>query len=132
MKETQSARWIPGFIALGIVWGSSFLFIKWGLETLTPVGVAFWLGVLIGLVGNLFVTGALSEGNQNNWRGIVALLLATLCYGIAFPYSKRFVGSMDYSPTSLAAAQVCLSALLLSPLALTSGTSHGKWATKTS
>ncbi len=33
--------WLPGFVALGIAWGSSFLFIKWGLVTLTAVGVAF-------------------------------------------------------------------------------------------
>lgn len=215
MEKTASTRWLPGFMALGIVWGSSFLFIEWGLETLTPMGVAFWrgaiggatllifclitrtrlpnrlsewghlavvafllnsapgflfaygqtqvtsvmagllnattplmvalvitfafkeqridrnqgLGVIIGFIGILFVTGALSGGNQNNWRGIAALLLATFCYGIAFPYSKRFVGRLDYSSTSLAAAQVCCSTILLSPLALTSGTIHGRWNT---
>jgi len=42
---SSSKGWLPGFIALGITWGSSFLFIKWGLLTLSPVGVAF-LGVL--------------------------------------------------------------------------------------
>lgn len=40
-RETKSASWLPGFILLGIVWGASFLFIKWGLLTLSPVGVAF-------------------------------------------------------------------------------------------
>ncbi|MFA5919206.1 MAG: hypothetical protein WC800_06675, partial [Candidatus Nanopelagicaceae bacterium] len=33
--------WLPAYIALGIVWGCSFIFIKLGLEFLTPVGVAF-------------------------------------------------------------------------------------------
>lgn len=37
----KSTSWFPGFILLGIVWGASFLFIKWGLLTLSPVGVAF-------------------------------------------------------------------------------------------
>ena len=33
--------WIPIYIILGIVWGCSFIFIKSGLEFLSPVGVAF-------------------------------------------------------------------------------------------
>jgi drug/metabolite transporter (DMT)-like permease len=41
VKAKQSSAWLPGFILLGIVWGASFLFIKWGLLTLSPVGVAF-------------------------------------------------------------------------------------------
>ena len=40
-RTFSKTSWLPGFIALGITWGSSFLFIKWGLLTLTPVGVAF-------------------------------------------------------------------------------------------
>jgi drug/metabolite transporter (DMT)-like permease len=47
MEDTATKRWIPGFIALGVIWGSSFLFIKWGLLTLTSTGVAF-LRCLIG------------------------------------------------------------------------------------
>jgi drug/metabolite transporter (DMT)-like permease len=33
--------WLPAYLALGTVWGCSFIFIKLGLEFLTPVGVAF-------------------------------------------------------------------------------------------
>lgn len=33
--------WLPFYIALGVVWGCSFVFIKLGLEFLTPIGVAF-------------------------------------------------------------------------------------------
>jgi len=33
--------WLPAYIALGVVWGCSFIFIKLGLEFLTPFGVAF-------------------------------------------------------------------------------------------
>jgi drug/metabolite transporter (DMT)-like permease len=36
-----SNNWLGLYIALGIVWGCSFIFIKLGLEFLTPVGVAF-------------------------------------------------------------------------------------------
>ena len=37
----MKTRWLPSYLALGAVWGSSFLFIKNGLEFLTPLGVAF-------------------------------------------------------------------------------------------
>lgn len=46
----KSSNWLGLYIALGIVWGCSFIFIKLGLEFLTPVGVAFGrvsLGALI-------------------------------------------------------------------------------------
>ena len=37
----MKTRWLPAYLALGTVWGCSFLFIKNGLEFLTPFGVAF-------------------------------------------------------------------------------------------
>jgi hypothetical protein len=48
MKDTTSKNWVPGFIALGITWGSSVLFIKWGSISLTPIGVAFFEALLAG------------------------------------------------------------------------------------
>lgn len=37
----KNSNWLGLYVALGIVWGCSFIFIKLGLEFLTPVGVAF-------------------------------------------------------------------------------------------
>jgi drug/metabolite transporter (DMT)-like permease len=37
----KNNAWLPIYLALGIVWGCSFIFIKLGLEFLTPFGVAF-------------------------------------------------------------------------------------------
>ena len=37
----KQKSWVFDFILLGIVWGCSFIFIKLGLEFLTPVGVVF-------------------------------------------------------------------------------------------
>jgi len=49
----KERTWLVPYIALGTVWGCSFIFIKLGLEFLTPVGVAFgrtFLGALALLV----------------------------------------------------------------------------------
>lgn len=49
----KDRTWLAPYIALGIVWGCSFIFIKLGLEFLTPFGVAFgrtFLGALALLV----------------------------------------------------------------------------------
>jgi drug/metabolite transporter (DMT)-like permease len=210
MTDSQTKKWLPGFIALGITWGSSFLFIKWGLLTLTPLGVAFFrgligsitlliycvatrsalpnklyewghlavvalllnslpgylfafgethvssvmaglfnattplmtvlvisfafreqqvnrnqlLGVALGFAGIVLVTGALNSGSGTDWKGSVALLVATFCYGASAPYSKRFVSKMSYSATSLAATQVTCSAILLLPFAALSHPVH--------
>jgi drug/metabolite transporter (DMT)-like permease len=210
MTQSTTKKWLPGFIALGITWGSSFLFIKWGLLTLTPLGVAFFrgligaltllmyclvtrtklpnklfewghlavvalllnalpgylfafgethvssvmaglfnattplmtvlvitfafreqkvttnqlLGVGVGFAGIVLVTGALSGGSGTDWQGCVALLVATLSYGVTAPYTKRFISPMNYPATSLAATQVTCSALILLPFALLSHPIH--------
>ena len=38
----KSSSWLPTYLILGFVWGCSFIFIKSGLEFLSPVGVAFF------------------------------------------------------------------------------------------
>jgi drug/metabolite transporter (DMT)-like permease len=210
---SSKGSWVPGFIALGIVWGSSFLFIKWGLLSLTSIGVAFlrgliggltlllfalatrtrlpnklihWfhlavvalflnaipsylfavgethvtsvmagllnattplmtvivitfafreqkinrdqgIGVLIGFIGIAILTGAISGLHGSDLKGIAALLLATFCYGISMPYSKRFVAPLPYSSTALAAGQVNASATLLAPFAMLGGLTHAPW-----
>lgn len=39
MRKTGS--WLPLYLVVGFIWGCSFIFIKGGLEFLTPFGVAF-------------------------------------------------------------------------------------------
>lgn len=38
----KSGSWLPIYLVVGFVWGCSFIFIKSGLEFLSPVGVAFF------------------------------------------------------------------------------------------
>ena len=40
-QPQKDSSWLPIYLALGVVWGCSFIFIKLGLEFLTPFGVAF-------------------------------------------------------------------------------------------
>jgi drug/metabolite transporter (DMT)-like permease len=35
-------NWLGRYLAVGVIWGGSFLFIALGLQALTPVGVGFW------------------------------------------------------------------------------------------
>lgn len=202
-----SQRWLVRFVAVGIAWGSSFLLIKWGLESLSAMGVAFgrqligavtllaiavasrlplprrWselrhvaivafllnacpaylfafaeqhvssvmagmlnattplmtvlvirfafreqritrnqlLGIVIGFIGIALVTGILEDMQDSAWWGVLTLLTATLCYGIAYPYSQRHLVGMGYAPMSVMAAQVTAAAVMLAPFALIDG-----------
>ena len=42
MTPQKSPGWVLSFTLLGLIWGSSFLSIKEGLEFLSPFGIAFW------------------------------------------------------------------------------------------
>jgi drug/metabolite transporter (DMT)-like permease len=214
--SSKTNSWLPGYIALGITWGSSFLLIKWGLISLSPFGVVFFrsffggltllafsvitkqklprkmseighvafvalgmnsvpgylfavgethvssvtagiinattplmtvlvislafreqkinlnqgLGVFIGFFGVLLVTDVFTNKVAGDWYGYLELLLATLCYGIAIPYSRRYVTPLKYSSTALATTQLCASAFALSPFLLLTTTFESHWTAK--
>ena len=203
----KSGSWLPTYIALGIVWGCSFIFIKSGLEFLTPFGVAFircalgaltlyiiaktrsialprnrkalfhiWIvslllnvlpgiffalaetevtsvlagiinavtplmtllailvvareerpkatqvaGLILGFSGVLIVLGAWKGLGENPWWAIAILLLAVTCYGISFPYTRRFVMPLGIAPEAIVAQQLILASLTLFPLYLYNG-----------
>ena len=73
------------------------------------------IGILVGFIGIIFVSGFLTQTFKASVEGIILLLLATLCYGFAFPFARRRISSTGYSSTILATYQVGLSALLLLP-----------------
>ena len=203
----KNKSWIPTYIAVGIVWGCSFIFIKLGLEFLTPFGVAFgrcalgavtllifakirgfqlptdrrvrfhlWvvalllnvipgilfalaetevtsilagiinavtplmtliaillvnreekpkafqiIGLLIGFLGVLTVLGAWRGLGENPLWAILVLLAAVACYGISFPYTRRFVMPYKLQPESIVAMQLTLAAVTLLPFYLFDG-----------
>ncbi len=53
MTKSPLRSWLPAYFVLAVIWGCSFLFIKVGLQSLTPAGVALsrlTLGLLTMLV----------------------------------------------------------------------------------
>jgi drug/metabolite transporter (DMT)-like permease len=205
----KKTSWVTLYIALGIVWGCSFIFIKLGLEFLTPVGVAFgrvalgamtllfwarlkgislpkgrsmwfhlWVvslllnvipgylfavaetevtsilagiinavtplmtllaimlafreekpksyqvvGLLLGFGGVLTVLGAWQGLGDNPAGAVIALLCAVACYGISFPYSRKYVLPKKIKAESLAAGQLTMGAITLLPAYLIDGIS---------
>ena len=76
----RSVPWPWWFFFLGLIWGCSFLFIKLGLEALTPVGVAFGR-LTIGSVTLLLVaraTGTPLPRARRTW-GYLALVALLFC-----------------------------------------------------
>ena len=97
MSKSKSQSWLGLYIALGIFWGCSFIFINLGLEFLTPFGVAFGrcaLGALALLI-YLKVKG-LSLVRDRKMIGhlwVVALLLNVIP-GIFFAWAETEVTSI--------------------------------------
>lgn len=203
----KSSGWIASYLALGLVWGCSFIFIKLGLEFLTPFGVAFgrcalgaatllviakirgftlptdrvvrfhiWIvslllnvipgvlfalaetevtsilagiinavtplmtliailivnreekakpfqiiGLLVGFTGVLTVLGAWQGLGENPLWAILVLLGAVSCYGISFPYTRRFIMPFNLKSESVVSLQLLLASITLFPFYLFDG-----------
>ena len=89
--------WLPAYIALGLVWGCSFIFIELGLEFLTPFGVAFVRCALgaITLLTVVKVRKISLPKERSTWQKlwIVALLL-NVVPGILFAFAQQYVTSV--------------------------------------
>lgn len=96
-RSLRSVPWPAWFFALGLIWGCSFLFIKLGLEALTPVGVAF-VRLAIGSVTLLAVvrlTGTRLPRRGETWRylALVALLFCSVPFTL-FAWGETQVSSI--------------------------------------
>jgi drug/metabolite transporter (DMT)-like permease len=93
----KNKSWIPTYIAVGIVWGCSFIFIKLGLEFLTPFGVAFGRCAL-GAVTLLIVAKVrgfqLSKDRRIQFHLWVVALLLNVIPGILFALAETEVTSI--------------------------------------
>lgn len=93
----RQSSWIPAYITLGIVWGCSFIFIKLGLEILTPFGVAFVrcaLGALALLIYAKLRGISLPKDHMVRFHLWVVAIFINVIPGIFFALAETAVTSI--------------------------------------
>ena len=97
LQPQKDSSWLPIYLALGVVWGCSFIFIKLGLEFLTPFGVAFGrcaLGALTLLAWAKYKGIALPKSKKMLLHLWVVSLLLNVIPGILFALAQTEVTSI--------------------------------------
>jgi drug/metabolite transporter (DMT)-like permease len=96
MGQPKTTSWIYKFLFLGTIWGSSFLFISYGLDLLTPTGIAFWRSA-IGAVTLLIVLLVLRIKFVRGWKVWFKLWIAGLFMSaipaVLFGFAQQHVTS---------------------------------------
>ncbi|HXW44680.1 MAG TPA: DMT family transporter [Streptosporangiaceae bacterium] len=82
-------------------------------ERLSPRRAA---GLVAGFTGVFVVLGAWTGLAGHDLPGALLALGGGLCYGIGFPYTRRFLTGTGYSSLSLAAGQLLCSTMILAVL----------------
>lgn len=81
------------------------------------------LGIVAGFLGVVVLNGAdLVNVQSNSGRAVLALLASGFCYGLAFAYARRFIHG---EPLGLAAVQLSIASVLLTPIVLATGALTG-------
>ena len=89
--------WLPAYVALGITWGCSFIFIELGLEFLTPFGVTF-IRCALGAI-TLIIIARIRKINlptdRKVWQKLwVVALLLNVIPGVLFAFAQQYVTSV--------------------------------------
>ena len=89
--------WLPAYLALGVVWGCSFIFIKLGLEFLTPFGVAF-VRCALGAITLLIIVKIKKiklPSDKSTWYKLwILAMMLNVIPGILFAYAEVHVTSV--------------------------------------
>jgi drug/metabolite transporter (DMT)-like permease len=88
-------RWLPAYLALALIWGNSFLFIKLGLESLTPAGVVL-SRLALGAVTMLAISAVTRSPlpPRRLWgRLFVAAILMASGGWVLFAFSEQYISS---------------------------------------
>ncbi len=115
VPNAPAARWLPGFLALAVIWGSSYLFIKVGVRELHPLHLTLFR-VAIGastLVMILLATRDRLPRELRLWghRFVVAAI------GVALPFTLFGYGEQRIDST-LAGLWNATTPLIVLPLAV--------------
>ena len=86
-----------------------------------------FIGLMIGFAGVLIVLGAWQGLGDNPLWAILVLLAAVSCYGISFPYTRKYVIPYKAKPESIVATQLTLAAATLLPFYLFDGIAQDEY-----
>ncbi|GAB3975095.1 DMT family transporter [Actinoallomurus acanthiterrae] len=97
-RPGETARWVPGFVVLSVIWGASFALIKVAIEAgVPPMWVAFWR-CLFGLAALGVVCVVRREAPpRDRWLWAHALVVAALLNAVPFAlfsYAETRVSSV--------------------------------------
>ncbi|GIF53223.1 transporter [Asanoa ferruginea] len=113
--RADQRTWLPGFLLLGVIWGSSFLFIKVGVAELHPLYVT--LGRVLAGVLTLLVVIVVTRDRLPRDPRLWLHLTVTGVVGTAMPFTLFGYGEERVS-SSLAGIWNATTALLVLPLAV--------------
>ncbi|WBB65935.1 DMT family transporter [Micromonospora sp. WMMD812] len=107
--------WLPGFVALAAIWGSSFLFIKVGVEELHPLQLTLYR-VTTGALTLLVVLAVLRDRLPREPR-VWAHLTVVAAFGVAIPFTLFGYGEQRVE-SMLAGIWNATTPLIVLPLAV--------------
>jgi drug/metabolite transporter (DMT)-like permease len=88
--------WLPAYLALGLVWGCSFIFIELGLVFLSPFGVTF-VRCALGAITLLIFAKARKVGlpkGKSIWKKLwVVSMLLNVVPGVLFAFAQQYITS---------------------------------------
>ena len=88
--------WLPAYLALGLVWGCSFIFIELGLVFLSPFGVTF-VRCALGAITLLIFAKARKVGlpkGKSIWKKLwVVAMLLNVVPGVLFAFAQQYITS---------------------------------------
>jgi len=88
--------WLPAYLALGFVWGCSFIFIELGLVFLSPFGVTF-VRCALGAITLLIFAKAKKVGlpkGKSIWKKLwVVAMLLNVAPGVLFAFAQQYITS---------------------------------------
>jgi drug/metabolite transporter (DMT)-like permease len=113
--KTGLAAWLPGFFALAAIWGSSFLFIKVGVEELHPLYLALFR-VAAG-AATLVVVLAVSRVRLPRQARLWGHLSVIATVGVALPFALFGYGEQRI-PSVLAGIWNATTPLIVLPIAV--------------